>query len=65
MKKQLLIDMPDKELQDLLVSEREKLHKMRMSHSVSPLENPLEIKYARKSIARVMTELSKRKNISK
>ena len=30
-----------------------------MSHAVSPMENPLQIKFTRKAIARVMTELSK------
>ena len=65
MKAQVLTDMPENELQDLLATEREKLIKMKMSHAVSPMENPLQIKFTRKSIARVMTELSKRRNISK
>ena len=65
MKAQVLTDMPENELQDLLVTEREKLIKMKMSHAVSPMENPLQIKFSRKTIARVMTELSKRRNISK
>jgi large subunit ribosomal protein L29 len=37
---------------------------MKMSHAVSPLENPMQIKFARKTVARIMTELSRR-NISK
>ena len=65
MKAQVLIDMPENELQDLLATEREKLIKMKMSHAVSPMENPLQIKSSRKTIARVMTELSKRRNTSK
>ncbi|MBC8511143.1 MAG: 50S ribosomal protein L29 [Cryomorphaceae bacterium] len=65
MKAQVLTDMPENELQDLLATEREKLIKMKMSHAVSPMENPLQIKFTRKTIARVMTELSKRRNISK
>ena len=65
MKAQVLIDMPENELQDLLATEREKLIKMKMSHAVSPVENPLQIKFTRKIIARVMTELSKRRNTSK
>ena len=65
MKAQVLTDMPENELQDLLVTEREKLIKMKMSHAVSPMENPLQIKFTRKTIARVMTELSKRRNTSK
>ena len=65
MKAQVLIDMPENELQDLLVSEREKLIRMKMSHAVSPLENPLQLKFSKKEIARVMTEISKRRNTSK
>ena len=65
MKVQVLTDMPENELHDLLVTEREKLIKMKMSHAVSPMENPLQIKFARKAIARVMTELSRRRNTSK
>jgi len=65
MKAQVLTDMPENELQDLLATERERLIKMKMSHAVSPMENPLQIKFTRKTIARVMTELSKRRNTSK
>ena len=65
MKAQVLTDMPENELNDLLVTERERLVKMKMSHAVSPMENPLQIKFTRKSIARVMTELSKRRITSK
>ena len=64
MKAQVLTDMPLNELQDLLFTEREKLVKMKMSHSVSPMENPMQIKFARRTIVRIMTELSKR-NTSK
>ena len=65
MKTQVLADMPDNELHELLGIERERLMKMKMSHAVSPLENPLQIKFSRKTIARVMTEISKRRNTSK
>ena len=61
MKAQILTDMPDNELSDLLLSERDKLMRMKMSHSVSPLENPVQMRFLRKTIARIMTEISKRK----
>ena len=64
MKAQVLTDMPLNELNDLLSTERDRLEKMRMSHAVSPLENPMQIKFSRKTIARIMTELSRR-NTSK
>ena len=64
MKAIVLTEMPINELNDLLESEKERLVKLKMSHVVSPLENPLSIKFARKQVARIMTELSKRKNSS-
>ena len=64
MKAQVLTDMPLNELHDLLITERERLVKMKMSHAVSPIENPMQIKFARKTVARIMTEISRR-NISK
>ena len=65
MKETILTEMPINELNDLLFSEKERLVKLKMSHAVSPLENPLSIKFSRKKIARIMTELSKRKNAVK
>ena len=65
MKETILTEMPINELNDLLFSEKERLVKLKMSHAVSPLENPLSIKFSRKKIARIMTELSKRKNTVK
>ena len=65
MKDTVLTEMPLNELNDLLLSEKERLVKLKMSHAVSPLENPLSIKYERKKKARVMTELFKRKNTAK
>ena len=64
MKAQVLIDMPLNELNDLLITERERLVRMKMSHAVSPMENPMQIKFARRTVARILTELSRR-NISK
>jgi large subunit ribosomal protein L29 len=65
MKDTSLTEMPINELNDLLVSEKDRLNKLRMSHAVSPLENPLSIKYSRKKIARIMTQLSLRKKSEK
>ena len=36
----ILKDTPENELLDMLSTEKEKLSKMKMSHEVSPLENP-------------------------
>ena len=65
MKDTVLTEMPINELNDLLLSEKERLAKLKMSHAVSPLENPLSIKYSRKKIARIMTEISYRRRLEK
>jgi large subunit ribosomal protein L29 len=36
------------------------LTRMRLNHSVNPLDNSMKLKYARKDIARLKTELRKR-----
>ena len=60
MKSNVLIEMPDNEIKDLLLEERERLAKMKMSHAVSPLENPHQIRYVKRIIARILTELRRR-----
>ena len=41
--------------------EKATLTKLKMNHSVSPIENPLKITFTRKAIARLKTELTSRK----
>lgn len=50
------------ELEGKLKTVTDSLNKMKFGHTVSPLENPLQIRVLRKTIARLNTELSKRKN---
>ena len=52
--------MNDAELQEKLVSEKTGLTKMNMSHQISPLDNPMKIREARRNVARLITEISKR-----
>ncbi|MEC7863442.1 MAG: 50S ribosomal protein L29 [Bacteroidota bacterium] len=60
MKSNVLREMPDNELNDLLFETRDRLSKMRMSHAVSPLENPHQMRYAKRDIARILTEKRRR-----
>ncbi len=48
------------DLQDKLADLQKQLLDLKMSHAVSPLENPLQIKMARKTISRLFTALTKR-----
>jgi large subunit ribosomal protein L29 len=49
-----------KELEERIESEQTHLTQLRMSHAVSPLDNPNKIKEAKKNVARMKTELTKR-----
>jgi len=45
------------------IAEFKKQHAdLKLAHSVTPLENPLQIRQARKTVARLATELTKREN---
>jgi len=61
MKMSEIIEFTTKELEERIETEKNTLVRMRLNHSVSPLDNPMKLKFARKDIARMMTELNKRK----
>ena len=56
----VLKELSTAELKEKLENERNMYMKMRMSHAVSPLENPNKLKESRKTIARCLTELRAR-----
>ena len=60
MKQQEVVKLSNEELNEQLVENKKKYNELKMAHGVSPLENPIQIKAVRKSIARIMTELNKR-----
>lgn len=60
MKQAVIKEMTTDELHELVDAERARLDKMKINHTVSPLENPKQITFSRKTIARVLTELKKR-----
>ena len=53
-------EMTDEELKKKLFDSRVDYQKMKLQHSVSQIENPSQIKYTRRDIARMITELKKR-----
>lgn len=55
-----LNDLTVQELQDKLQEERGALTKLRFNHTVSPIENPMQLRSKRKEVARILTELRKR-----
>ena len=60
MKQSEIKELSTADLQDKLVALKKNYSDLKMAHAISPLENPLEIKSLRKSVARVATELTKR-----
>jgi large subunit ribosomal protein L29 len=59
-----IIELTDNELIERLDNEKDYLARLRLNHAISPLDNPNKIKEARKNVARLMTEWSRRKRIS-
>lgn len=53
------------ELKDKLHEEKGSLEKMHLNHKVSPVENPMKLRHARKLVARLSTELTKKNKASK
>jgi large subunit ribosomal protein L29 len=58
MKQKEIIKLSKEDLQDKLVENQKKLEELKMTHSISPLENPLEIKRLRRTVARIKTTIS-------
>lgn len=51
----------DQDLIDKITEDELRIKKLKFAHAVSPLENPMNIRALRKDLARVKTELQKRK----
>ncbi|PKR81225.1 50S ribosomal protein L29 [Brumimicrobium salinarum] len=64
MKQEEITQLSVEDLKDRLDNSTEKMEKMILTHKVSPLENPLQIKVLRRTIARLNTELTKRKKLA-
>lgn len=61
MKQQVIRELSTPELIEHLETHKVQLNKLKMNHAVSPLENPNKIKSYRKTVARLATELQKRR----
>ena len=60
MKSKELKDLDVKSLNEKLETEVARLNQLKLNHAVSPLENPSQIKAARRDIARLKTEICQR-----
>ena len=62
MKMSEIKEFTNKELEERLELEKNTLVRLRLNHAVSPLDNPMKLRFMRKDIARMMTELNNRKS---
>jgi large subunit ribosomal protein L29 len=57
-----LKDVNPKDLQARIQEDELRLKKLEFAHAISPLENPMSIRDLRKDLARLKTELKKKKD---
>jgi len=60
MKTSEIKELTNKEILEKLQTEKDSLHRLKMNHAISPLDNPLHIKDVRRNIARLKTILRQR-----
>ena len=53
-------ELNNKEIQERMDAEVSRLERLKLNHAISPLDNPLQIKEVRRTIARFATELRQR-----
>lgn len=64
MKNSEILGLADDQLSSKLVEEKANLSKLKFAHTVSAIENPSRIAKVKKDIARLNTEITKRKTAS-
>jgi len=60
MKKEDLSKLSVEDLVSKIANDAEMLNKTKLAHSISAIENPIQLRKVRRGIARMKTELSKR-----
>ncbi len=60
MKQAVIIEMSTEELVGSLKEVRTTLAKLNLAHAVSPLENPVQLRETKKTVARILTEVRRR-----
>jgi len=53
-------EMTINEIIERLDAEKQELSRMKLNHHVSPLENPMKIRHARRNISRLLTILTQK-----
>ena len=63
MKQSEIKKLSKQDLGDKLVEYKKKLLELKMSHAVSPIENPSQIRNTRRLIARIKTAITNKKEL--
>ena len=61
MKNNEIVELSSKELMTKLKDEKARLARMQFNHTVAPIEDPSQIKATKITIARILTEMRKRR----
>lgn len=60
MKQSEVKQLSPQDLNDRIFEEKRELNRLNMTHAVSPLENPMVLRSKRRTIARLMSEITRR-----
>ena len=60
MKTREIKELNNQEILERMDAQNEQLVRLKLNHAISPLDNPLQIKEVRRTIARLATELRQR-----
>lgn len=62
MKTREIKELNNQEILERMDAQKEQLVRLKLNHAISPLDNPLQIKEVRRTIARLATELRQREH---
>lgn len=62
MKNSEIRELTVREIEERVDNERAAYKRLELNHTISPLDNPTKLRNARRTIARLLTELTKRNN---
>jgi large subunit ribosomal protein L29 len=60
MKKSEIKELSVAELQEKLSETKKSYSDLKMAHAISPLDNPIQLRHIRRTVAKIATELTKR-----
>jgi large subunit ribosomal protein L29 len=60
LKKEDLNQLSNEDLKQRLFDDSDRLTKLSFNHAVNPLDNPIQLRYIRREVARIKSEIRKR-----